>query len=193
MKPSERTYLQKSRLHLLVRTAVMTAVTCVLAPLSIPIGPVPLSLTTLVIYLTLYLLGWRMAALSCLTYLLLGLAGMPVFSGFAGGLGKLLGPTGGYLIGFLPMAILAGVIVEKSRSRILQLLGLVAGTAVCYALGTAWFCMEAETGLGEALGLCVFPFIPGDLIKMGIAMVLGPVIRGQLAKAGMLEPCDPVV
>ena len=96
--------LQKNKTYALTATALMTAVTCILAPLSVPIGPVPISLTNFVIFLSLYLLNWKKGTLSLLIYLLLGLAGLPVFSGFAGGIAKLAGPTGGYIIGFIPMA-----------------------------------------------------------------------------------------
>ena len=105
--------LQKNKTYALTATALMTAVTCILAPLSVPIGPVPISLTNFVIFLSLYLLGWKKGTLSLLVYLLLGLAGLPVFSGFAGGIAKLAGPTGGYIIGFIPMAIVAGIIIDK--------------------------------------------------------------------------------
>ena len=79
----------------MVLMALFAALTCVLAPLSIPIGPVPISFTNLVIYFSLYVLGWQRATITYLVYLLLGLVGLPVFSGFAGGIGKLAGPTGG--------------------------------------------------------------------------------------------------
>ena len=81
---------------------VMTAVTCILAPFSLPIGPVPISLTNLAIYFSLYVLGTKYGCVSYLVYLLIGFIGVPVFSGFTSGPGKLLGPTGGYLIGFMP-------------------------------------------------------------------------------------------
>ena len=88
--------------------AVMAAITCILGPLSIPIpvSPVPISLTNLAIYLTVCLLGWKFGTISYLIYLLIGIAGLPVFSSFSSGFAKLLGPTGGYLIGFIPMALL---------------------------------------------------------------------------------------
>ena len=98
-------------------TAMMAAVICVLAPFSIPIGPVPVSLTSLVIYFYIFVFGWRMTAVSYLVYVLIGAVGLPVFSGFAGGLGKLMGPTGGYIAGMLPMAIVAGMAAEKCRNR----------------------------------------------------------------------------
>ena len=155
--------------YVMVTTAFMAAVTCILAPLSIPIGPVPISLTNLAIYLSLYLL--------------IGLAGLPVFSGFSGGIGKLAGPTGGYIIGFIPMAIIAGIIIDHFRKRWIQLLGMILGTAVCYVFGTAWFCMQAGYTVSAALAVCVIPFIPGDLVKMVIALTIGPVIRQRTETA----------
>ena len=177
----------RGKIYVMSMIAVMTAVTCVLAPLSIPIGEVPISFTNLVIYFTLYLLGWKRSSVSYIVYMLIGMVGVPVFSGFAGGLGKLAGPTGGYIIGFLPMAVIAGLIIDHTHSRILQLLGMVLGTAVCYALGTAWFCFSTNTGVMAALWMCVIPFIVGDLVKMALAMTMGPMIRGRLEKAGLLQ------
>lgn len=177
---------QKSKLYMLSRSAVMTAVICVLAPLSIPIGPIPISFTTLIIFLSLYLIGWKMSVISCITYILIGMAGLPVFSGFTGGIGKLLGPTGGYIIGFIFMALLAGLIIDKFHHPVIQFLGLAAGTAVCYALGTAWFCFEMNAAVTSALALCVFPFIPADLLKIIIAMILGPKLRERLVQSKLL-------
>ena len=82
---------RKSKVYMLTATAAMTAVICVLAPFSIPVGPVPVSLTTLALYFSVYLLGWKMSSLSCIIYILIGMAGLPVFSGFSGGPGKLAG------------------------------------------------------------------------------------------------------
>ena len=162
--------------------AVMAAITCILGPLSIPIpiSPVPISLTNLAIYLTVCLLGWKFGTISYLIYLLIGIAGLPVFSGFSSGFAKLLGPTGGYLIGFIPMAIIAGIVIDKFTNRGIQILGMIVGTAICYAFGTAWFCLQAGYTVGAALAVCVIPFIPADLCKMVIAMIIGPMVRKRL-------------
>lgn len=170
----------------LTLTAVMAAVLCVLGPLSVPVGPIPLSLATLVIYLSVYLLGWKWGTVSVLVYLLIGMAGVPVFSGFAGGLGRLLGPTGGYLVGYLPLAALSGLGVQYGRNRWLHALAMAGGTVVLYALGTAWFCIQGGFALGEALAKCVWIFIPGDVVKMAAAAVLGPLLRRRLAQARAL-------
>ena len=171
---------QHSKTYEMTVTALMTAVTCILAPLSIPSGPVPISFTNLAIYLSLYLLGWKRGTISYLVYLLIGLVGVPVFSGFTGGLGKLAGPTGGYIIGFIAMAVIAGLVIDNCHNRLLQLLGMIIGTIVCYAFGTAWFCITANYTVGAALAVCVVPFIPADLIKMVIAMIIGPMIKQRI-------------
>ncbi len=165
---------------------VMTAVTCILAPFSLPIGPVPISLTNLAIYFSLYVLGTKFGCVSYLVYLLIGFIGVPVFSGFTSGPGKLLGPTGGYLIGFLPMAVIAGLLIDKFISRrVICLLGMVAGTIVAYAFGTIWLAYQAGMDWKAALMAGVIPFIPGDLGKMLLAMIAGPQIRRQLVRADL--------
>lgn len=174
---------RSSHTYAMVSTALMTAVTCILAPLSVPIGPVPISFTNLAIYISLYLLDWKRGTVSYFLYLLIGFAGLPVFSGFTSGVAKLAGPTGGYIVGFIPMAIIAGIVIDHFNQRWLQLLGMIVGTAICYALGTAWFCMQAGYTVSAALAVCVFPFIPADLVKMLIAMTIGPAIRQRMGSA----------
>lgn len=167
---------------------VMTAVICILAPLSIPIGPVPISFTNLALYIALYVLGTKKATISYLIYLLIGLIGVPVFSGFSGGPQKLFGPTGGYLIGFIPLAVIAGIFIDKFINKMyLCFIGMVIGTAVCYVFGTAWLAFQAGMGFYAALAVGVLPFIVGDLIKIIIAMLIGPQIRKQLIKAHLFQ------
>jgi len=175
----------KNQVLPLAMAAVMTAVTCILAPISLPVGPVSFTLGYFAIFLTAYVLGWRLGTLSCAAYLLLGLVGMPVFSGFAGGLGRLAGPTGGFLIGYLPMALIVGLAADGTKNRALQFLGMVIGGAVCYAFGTAWYCVQAQADLRAALAACVLPFIPWDLLKAALALALGGVIQNRLAAAGL--------
>ena len=177
----------RSNVYKLAQVAVITAVMCVLAPMAIPIGPVPISLTNFVIYLALYVLGTKMGTVSFICYLILGTVGLPVFSGFTGGLGKLMGPTGGYLIGFIPMALIAGLFIEKFDSKVMHFVGMALGTIVCYAFGTAWFCYLAGVGLHKALAACVIPFLPGDTIKIVISLFVGPILVKALTKAHLLN------
>lgn len=168
--------------------ALMAAVTCILGPLSLPIGPVPVSLTNLVVYFTVYVLGTKDGTISYCLYLLLGAVGLPVFSGYAGGLGKLAGPTGGYLVGFIAMALIGGMVMEKSHRKIVPTMaGWVAATAVDYLLGTIWFVYVAHYTVMQALAVCVFPFIIGDCIKIVLGTLLGREVRKALVSAGFIK------
>ena len=138
----------------LVLIALMTAITCIFAPMAIPIpvSPVPISLTNLVIMISIYVLGFKDATISYIVYLLLGLVGLPVFSGFTGGLGKLAGPTGGYLIGFIFLALIAGLFVDKfPKNRILAVVGMLIGMAITYIFGTEWLAIQLKMAFVAAL------------------------------------------
>lgn len=167
----------------MVSIALVTAVTCILAPLSIPIplSPVPLTLTNLVLFISIYVLGWKKAIISLFIYLLLGLTGLPVFSGFSGGPGKFAGPTGGYLIGFIFMVIIAGVFIQRfPQKRILHLTGMVLATAVTYLFGTMWLAVQMDLPFSAALSIGVLPYLAGDTIKIIIALIVGPTLKTRL-------------
>lgn len=169
-------------------TALMAAVLCVIGPLSVPIGAIPISLSNFVISLTVWLLGPKFGTLSVAIYLALGAVGMPVFSGYGGGLAKLAGPTGGYLIGYLAMALIGGLFVEKSKGNpVISGIGLVIGVAVSYVFGTAWFVFQMGCELSYALAVCVYPFIAFDLAKVIVACVVGALLRKRLTQAGVLK------
>lgn len=167
---------------------VMAAVTCILGPLSIPIGVIPISFTNLAIYLAIYALGCKKGTISYLIYLCIGLIGVPVFSAFSSGPGKLFGPTGGYLIGFIAMAIISGIFVDKFWGKwYMQFIGMAIGTVCCYVIGSIWLSFQAHMTFKAAFGAGVIPFIPGDLVKIVIALVVGPQIRKQLIKAQLFK------
>ncbi len=173
----------------LTLSGLMAAVFCLLGPLSlnIPISPVPVSLGMLAIYFVTSVLGMKLGTLSVLAYILLGLAGLPVFTGFTGGAGKLLGPTGGYIIGYIFMALICGFFVDKWGHRLLpEILGMVLGTAVCYLFGTVWLGYPASYTFFQALAAGVLPYIPVDAAKLAIALVVGRQVRARLLKAGLL-------
>lgn len=168
---------------------LMAAVTCILGPLSIiiPISPVPISFTNLAIYFTVIILGGKKGTICYLVYLLIGFVGVPVFSGFTSGPAKLLGPTGGYLIGFIFMAMISGFFVDKFQGKIyMYVLGMVLGTIVTYALGTAWLAYQANMTFEQALFAGVIPYIIGDIVKIIIATILGSTIKKQVQRAGYL-------
>lgn len=172
-----------AHIRFITTTALMTAVICILAPLSIPIGPVPISLTNLAIYFTMYILDTKRGTIAYLIYLLLGLAGLPIFSNFTGGPQKLFGPTGGYLIGFIPMALITGLVVDRFyKKRILCIAVMEASTWICYLFGSAWLMVSMKITFKAALMAGVIPFIIEDFIKMVLAGIFGPVLRDRLRR-----------
>lgn len=167
----------------LVLTSLMTAITCIIAPFALPVpfSPVPISLTNLVLYISIFLLGWKSASVSYIIYLLLGTVGLPVFSGFTGGLGKLAGPTGGYLVGFIFLILISGSILEKFQGhRFIIATGMALGTIVSYAFGTGWLCFQMDLTSIQGLAAGVLPYIPGDCIKIIIAVIIGPVLSQRI-------------
>ena len=144
-------------------TALMAAVMCVLGPLTVPIGAVPISLANFVICLTAWLLGPKFGTLSVAVYLLIGLVGVPVFSGY-------------------------GLFIEKSKGQpVVSGIGLVLGDAACYVLGTAWFVFQMQCELSYALSVCVYPFIALDLAKIVVSCIVGALLRKRLEQAGVLK------
>lgn len=160
--------------------AAFTVLMAVCAWISIPV-PAPFvqfTMQTFAIFAALMILGGKRGTYAVTAYLLLGAVGVPVFSGFRGGLGVLLGTTGGYILGFFFTALLYWLMVVRLGERLpVKVMACVLGLAVCYAFGTAWYLiLYARTGnpmgLMTALGYCVFPFIVPDLIKLALAMLL---------------------
>ena len=178
---------RRNGIYALTMTAAVAAGIAVLAPWSVPLGPVPLSLCTLMIYLAAWLLTPTRALAAVAVYVLLGAAGLPVFAGFLGGLSRLAGPAGGFIFGYLPLSVICALFVCRFPNRRgPALLGLALGTAVLYGLGTVWFCAQTGSGAVEAAAVCVLPFLPGDGVKMGAALLLGPVLRRRLERTGLL-------
>lgn len=171
----------------------MAALICLLGPFSVPVpfSPVPFSLCTLVIYFAVYVLDAGLGTCSVAIYLLLGLVGLPVFSGFAGGIGRLLGPTGGYLIGYLFIACISGLFIKKwghsytFHNIIMCLLGMTLGTIVCYLFGTLWLSYQHSLDFTTALSVGALPYIPLDILKMILALILGRSTKKRLTAAGL--------
>ena len=170
--------------------AIMAAILCVCAPLSVPVGPIPITLASFAVYLAGALLGLKRGTIAVAVYILLGALGLPVFSGFQGGLHKLAGVTGGFIVGYLPCAALTGLASDRFGKRHWALpVGMIAGTAALYAIGTVWFMISMGQSLPAALGACVLPFLPGDAVKIiaasGLTVSLGarldPLISGTAA------------
>ena len=165
---------QNSRTRQITLIGLMTAITCILAPLSIPLpfSPVPISLTNLVIFISVFLI-----------YLLLGAVGLPVFASFHAGLSVLAGPTGGYLIGFIFLALIQGFAMKYfDRKLIPTITGMLIGMAVCYIFGTVWLAKLMSLSFKEGLFMGVIPYLPGDAVKIIIAVIVGPKLYAATKK-----------
>lgn len=156
---------------------VFAAFLCIIAPWTIPVGPIPITLATFAIYLASAVLGWKRGGAAAAVYLLLGFVGLPVFSGFAGGIQRLVGATGGYLLAYIPMSVVIGAFVDKFKKAWAFPVGMVIGTAVLYTFGTAWYCVLTGSKLIPAIMGCVVPFLLGDSIKIAAASALGVKLR----------------
>lgn len=172
----------------MTRVALLAAALCVLAPLSVPVGPVPLTLASLGVYLAAALLGPAEGTAAVALYVLLGALGVPVFSGFTGGVQRLAGVTGGYIIGYILCAAVAGLLWRRDGPVWRLALALVCGTAVLYAFGTAWYVAQTGTPLWSALLLCVVPFLPGDAAKIMVICGGVPPLKKALIRRGLLPP-----
>lgn len=161
----------------LVYSAIFAALIAICAWISIPMT-VPFTMQTFGVFVTVGILGGRRGSISVLVYLLLGAVGLPVFAGFKGGLGILLGNTGGYIVGFLCSALLMwGMERIFGRSRWVLLASMVLGLLACYAVGTVWYLFvyartTGPVGLATVLGWCVIPFLIPDAVKIALAMLI---------------------
>ncbi len=166
--------------------ALMCALMCVCSQIQIPLPPVPLSLSLLAVHLAGALLGPSWGAAAAGAYVLLGAAGLPVYAGFAGGVSVLLGPTGGFLLGYIACAWLCGILVRRfGFSRRALILSMAAGTLACYLPGALWFMLLTGTNLSGAIAACVLPFLPGDALKVLLAALLARRVEKPLRSMGL--------
>ena len=174
----------KNKVQNLTLTALMAAILCVVGPVVIPIGMVPMSFTNMVIYLTIILLDKKRATISVAIYLLIGFIGLPVFAGFSGGAGKIFGPTGGYLLGYLVLSWVAGIILERftfiDQKILKHLIALMIGTICLYLVGTLWLMFQSKLNFVTALSVGVLPFVIIDMIKMAVAVMLSDSIKRRM-------------
>ncbi|MBD5129956.1 MAG: biotin transporter BioY [Ruminococcaceae bacterium] len=179
MKTEKRDFFN---IRSMVFMAIFAALICVAAPFQIPLpGLVPISLGTFAIYLTGAMLGGKRGTVSVCVYILLGAVGLPVFTGFMGGFAKLLGPTGGYIIGYIPLVLLTGIFSDMpSKKHWTMPVGMVLGTVALYAFGTAWFMIMNGSPLETALMNCVVPFLIGDTIKIVLSTMIALPLKSRL-------------
>lgn len=182
MKSKER--IESPPIRMIVHASLFAALTAAGAFIAIPIGPVPIVLQNFFVLLCGLLLGswWGLASVGI--YLLAGGLGLPVFAGGTGGIGRIIGPTGGYLLGYLPAVFVTGWIVERRKpGRILDLVAMVCASIILYVCGLSWLKMIAGLSWGKTLAVGMYPFLFGDALKITaavfVAKALRPVIRSR--------------
>ena len=178
---------QRSKTYDLVYVSIFVVLITVCSWISIPLT-VPVTLQTFGVFTAVGLLGGKRGTLAVLVYILMGAIGIPVFSGFTGGIGILAGTTGGYIVGFLFSALLMwGMEKLFGRSTLVLAGSMVLGLIVCYAVGTLWFmtvyaASSGAVGILTVLGWCVFPFIIPDIAKIALALILTKRLSGVIKR-----------
>lgn len=167
----------------MVLAALFAALLAVFSQLAVPMVPVPINLGLLAVYLCALALEPRWALISVGLFLSMGVVGLPVFAGFKGGPAALFGPTGGYLLGYVCAAGLIAALKEKADGLAGRMAILVLGLLACYIPGTLWLMLLTGRTAGQALPLAVWPFLPGDAVKIIVAAVAGPRLREALRRA----------
>ncbi|MCR5832149.1 MAG: biotin transporter BioY [Lachnospiraceae bacterium] len=166
----------------MVFIAIGAALIAICSWISIPMT-VPFTLQTFAVFFVLMTLGAQRGTIAIVVYVIMGAVGLPVFSGFKGGLGSLLGNTGGYIIGFIFMGLVYMLITKLFGEKIISsVAALTIGLAACYAFGTAWFMFvymrsTGPVGVMTVLSWCVLPFIVPDLVKMALAVIVSRRVR----------------
>ena len=177
------------QLKMTVYASLCAALTAVGAFVAIPIGPVPIVLQNFFVFLTGLVLGSRWGLASVGIYLIAGILGFPVFAGGAGGIGRIIGPTGGYLIGYLPAVFIIGVIVEKRRANLyLDIVALVSGSLIVYFFGVSWLKIITGMSADKAIAVGMIPFLPGDALKIAAAIASARVLRRTIGAPSTPRP-----
>jgi biotin transport system substrate-specific component len=172
---------QTDTLRPMIYSSLFVALISVGAFIAIPIGPVPIVLQNMFVLLAGLILGpaWGMACVG--VYLLVGMAGLPVFAGGTSGIGKLFGPTGGYLLGYLPAVLVTGALSRFLGQGVFRdILAMIAGSAVVYGIGVPWLKLAFAMSWGQAVSMGLAPFLLGDAVKIAGAVIIAGKIRPLL-------------
>lgn len=169
------------QLRMTVHASLMAALIAAGAYISVPIGPVPIVLQNMFVLLAGLLLGsrWGLAAVG--VYLLAGACGLPVFAGGTGGIGRFAGPTGGYLLGYLPAVFVTGLMAKYEKTS-LDIIGMIFGTLIIYSSGVTWLQTITGMAFSKALAVGMYPFLIGDALKIAAAVVIAKTIRPVIRK-----------
>lgn len=160
--------------------AALSAILCVVCPFTVPVGVVPLSLASFAVCCIGGAAGFKRGTAATALYILIGGVGVPVFAGFRGGLSVLLGPTGGFLLGYLLLVATAGFAADRTDSKCTFCASLCGGMLLLYLCGSAWYSVSAHVSFWAALLVCVVPFLPLDIVKIAAATALSPKLKKAL-------------
>ncbi|MGG3468423.1 biotin transporter BioY [Neobacillus pocheonensis] len=186
-------FQSRNQLKMWILSALFAAIIGILAQVTIPLPLVPITGQTLAVGLAATILGSRYGSLSVILYAFIGAVGIPVFSGMSGGFGVIVGPTGGYIIGFIPAAFLTGFILEKTSFTVIK--GMIANTTgmlVTLAIGSAWLKFAADMTWQAAFSSGFLPFIVVGLIKAFLASWIGITVYKRLVSAKLLSSSQQV-
>lgn len=172
-----------NQLRMMIYSSLFAALMAAGAFIAIPIGPVPIVLQNLFVLLAGILLGSKWGLISVGIYLFTGALGFPVFAGGTGGIARFAGPTGGYLLGYLPAVFIVGLVSEKNRNKpMFQVIAMITGTIIVYACGVPW--LKTVTGMAwsKAVTVGFYPFLLGDALKIAAAVPIARALRGIIRK-----------
>ena len=175
----------KTNVQKITFTALMTALICVLAPISIPLpDPIPaITLGTFAVYISAYIIGPWYSSASVLIYILLGIVGLPIFSKSQAGLQVVAGPTGGYMLGYFFITLCTGWMVKRFEKKIyLHIIGMTVGMLACHIIGTIWLGISMHLSTGAAIAAGFTPFMPGEALKITASAAICYPMRKQLIR-----------
>lgn len=162
---------------------ILAAIICLVSPFSFPLGAIPISLATFAVYIAACTVDVKISASSVIIYILLGAAGLPVFSNFSGGFHMISGVTGGYILGYIPCVLITGMLIKKfENKKWVYPVSMIIGTIACYFTGTVWYIIQTKSNIFSALAVCILPFLIGDAIKISAASVIGITLRKRLSR-----------
>lgn len=176
--------IDKRTLNIVI-CGIFAGITAVASQIVIPLpfSPIPINLALVSVFLSGGILGYKLGFASQLVYLMIGAFGVPVFAGFMGGPGRILGPTGGYLASYPLVALIVGLIISKSKKSLtVNAIAMALGLLLCYSIGTLWFSFSTKTSIQASLSMCIYPFLFGDILKICFSSYILKFVKFELFK-----------
>ena len=169
-----------SRIKIITTIAIFSGIICVISPITLPVGMIPITLSTFAIYLIGGLTKKYIGILSTIIYIFIGIIGLPVFASYTGGIGVVLSITGGYILGYIPCVFIISLLTSINKENvILYPLSMMIGTIICYSIGSLWFMVQTKNTLVETLVITVVPFILFDIIKIILATICCYILNNK--------------